>query len=135
MKYYVPKSGKFELVASRGELDEATYKEVSLPLDDGDPHMRYLDVYEIVGGEAVPNMKKARDKCLSEIRSKRDAFLKELDSVQFRHVCSGNQDEVDKIEARKQELRDVPSTINWDSISNLYELNHLSPPTLGYVAI
>lgn len=135
MRYYIPREGKFSLVLSNDPLDESGYTEVSLPLDSGDPNLNYIDAYEVRDGRFFVNMQKARAKCLEIIRGKRDSFLKELDSIQFRAVCSGDTDEVKRIESRKQELRDVPDSINWEAIDNLYDMNHISPPKLGHVAI
>ena len=91
---------------------------------------KYQAAWEIVNGKIEVNLDKAKVIKLAEIREIREIHLEQFDRLQARYIGSGDTDGVARCERRKEMLRDLPTIIDWDSITNMYELGQIRPPEI-----
>lgn len=129
---YMDKSGAFVTCVPTGELpiEEVFIKDVpqgcgakifemeDLPLSDRD----FYPAWELVDGEVIVNIDKAKDVTKDRLRIERQPLLEKLD-IQFQRAMENNEDTT-IIVAEKNRLRDITNLV--DAIENLDQLRALS---------
>ena len=102
----------------------------NVPVEE-DPDGAYFDAWRLQeNGTVKIDVEAAKEVRMRWLRKRRDSLLHHLDSIQFRHHCSKEQDKVDEIEEQKNALRDFPDKINWNVIHPVHDVKHILPPCL-----
>lgn len=101
-------------------------------LDDTDvPQDRHFrDALDIIDGKLVHNLTKCQDIQLNKLRVIRDEKLKKLDLQKTIAEERGHKDKVKYIIHKKQQLRDLPKTINIRELQDLDLIKNLTHPLL-----
>lgn len=105
-------------------------KDEDTPLVDDDPWGHFMPAYEFQEGKLVINMEKAKKGYLDWLKELRETKLRDLDAEQVRALGNLDFDKIKEIESVKQDLRDLPEIIDWESIETIYDLMHVFPPIL-----
>jgi len=108
---------------------------VAIPLDvsiyEVDPHDLPLEVFRdswrVVGGRVVIDMPLARQQRMNEIRAERDKRLAATDGIFLSAQEQNRANEIAELKAKRQALRDIPQSINLDSITTPDELAAFEP--------
>ena len=96
--------------------------------DDPLPDIRWRDCWRNRGdGRIHVDMPMARAQRLEEIRVERNVLFAPLDAEWMKAMGQKNQAEADLMEAKRQQLRDIPNTLDLDSISKLEVLEAFEP--------
>lgn len=91
----------------------------------------YFEAWRISDdGEVIVDLEAAKEVRLTALRKRRDDLFRNLDSLQFRAFCSGDDTARDRIEEEKNRLRDFTDRIDWDVVKTVSDLNHVLPPEL-----
>jgi hypothetical protein len=138
MKYYAtqtPSGLKLHLLNDEAPFNasESTTIRVHPPFIEEDEGMDFFDAWEVSGDKLVVNLDKAKDIRIRDMVSQRDRALKQLDHPHMSALLSGDTKEVAEIESKKDELRKIPSSVDWSSVDSLYAIKHINPPALGVV--
>ena len=88
---------------------------------------RFRNAWNIQGNTVVHNMTKARNKRMSEIRTERNNRLLASDSLFARVTEIGTLAEAAALRVYRQILRDIPQTVNLNSIQDVDELAVYEP--------
>jgi len=116
--------------AEKHRLPEGSVEVGEHPSEE-DPGGAFFDAWQMDDdGNVTVDIEKAKEIRMEWLRKRRDELLAHLDSVQFRYLCSKNQEAVDSVEEAKNELRDFPDHIDWDVINTLHDVRHILPPCL-----
>lgn len=92
------------------------------------PDDRYFrDAWDLVAKDVTVNMQKAQDIHMTAIRKWRDTELKKLDVPAIRAIEAEDKTTLAEISAKKQELRDIPQTINLKVAKTPAELKNILP--------
>lgn len=121
------------------ELNEAIKNNKAMVLDDNhefvlktDPNLNFLPAYifDFENKTISIDLEIAKKIILNLIKSRRNQILKELDIEQLKYIV--DQEKLKRIEAVKQELRDLPVLIleSMNNCNKLVDLNHILPPIL-----
>ena len=92
------------------------------------PDSGELKFMNIEDGEISYDESKVRKEALDILRYKRNEALEELDKACLRHIT--NQDHLHNIEEYKQQLRDLPETVDFTSVKVPVDIGHVDPPVL-----
>tara|TARA_Y100000310_G_scaffold107209_1_gene105690 strand:- start:200 stop:697 length:498 start_codon:yes stop_codon:yes gene_type:complete len=91
----------------------------------------FFDAWEWLGDGCKVNMPKARVIHMGRIRLQRDAALEALDVPFMRAVETGDAAEQQRIAAAKQQLRDIPQTLDLDGCATPEALGAVWPDGLA----
>lgn len=106
-------------------------KAIKMSSLDGLPkgfNLNLVNVYDIRNHKFVFNKQKAKEFVLHELRNLRNDALEDLDKEQMK--ADGKRERLKKIKEIKKELRDLPETLDFNSVSNLEDAKALLPPIL-----
>lgn len=86
-----------------------------------------LHLLEVIDGQVVNSLSKARSSKLQDIRNKRDAKLLENDKAWL--IAAKKKEDTSAIEAEAQMLRDLPTvaSAHLDTLQTLEEINNYNP--------
>lgn len=116
-------------VLERNGLTEEDVTE--LPEDWVPPDDRtFREAWSLNGRAVDVDMGKARNIHMGRIRRARDAAMPQLDVLWTRAAAGKDQAAADAVEARRQVLRDLPSTFNLSAAETPAELKALWPKEL-----
>jgi hypothetical protein len=136
--YPVPKSNVEQIL---GPLTDEDYEKhvysVSIPkdaknpraLDDNEiPKDRYFrDAWIDNNGKLDIHLLKARDVHINKLRELRNEKLKASDAILLKALETQDRHQIKSISLLRQSLRDMPQTINLDSITDLEKLKNYVP--------
>lgn len=91
-----------------------------------DPDRTFRDAWEIDGKGVKVRMDRARDIHREHLRAERQAELAKLDVEQLRAAGKGDKAEQDRVEAKKQKLRDAPAHPSIEAAATPDELKALT---------
>lgn len=78
----------------------------------------------------VVNVDALRAKYVDKLRYMRNSCMDKLDILQMRAIATKNDDVLAEVEADKQALRDITSSVDLSKISTITDALHLIPPQL-----
>lgn len=94
------------------------------------PARSYREALTFDGERFSHDMPKARSLYLKRLRAKRGPILDQLDREWHRANGRGDSSAAEAIEAKREELRELPATIGVDTASTIEELEALTSPLL-----
>jgi|DEB0MinimDraft_6_1074348.scaffolds.fasta_scaffold03188_4 hypothetical protein len=92
------------------------------------PDSGELKFMNIEDGEISYDESKVRKEALDILRYRRNEALEELDKACLRYIT--NQERLHNIEKYKQQLRDLPETVDFTSVKVPVDIGHVDPPAL-----
>jgi hypothetical protein len=101
-------------------------KDADLPED-----RRYRGAWRDRDGAIVHDMPKARALHLDRVRARRAKKLDELDRDWMRAMGQSKKADADAVEAKRQALRDLPTSLGVEKATTIEELKELWPAALG----
>lgn len=85
----------------------------------------YRDAWKVEGGAVTVDMDKAKTIHMATVRSDRDKKLSLLDAEELAAISKG--DDLTKIHAEKQRLRDIPDMLDLSPAKTPEDLKHIWP--------
>ena len=99
-------------------------------LDDVDVDLKYMDLFDIMNGKIIINLEKARTKKIESLRANRNRKLKDLDIPTMIAFEQGKKTEYEKLINQKQQLRDLPESIDLSPFNDIESLDSYVPDLL-----
>ena len=131
--YVYTENGNVVVSISKTKPTASDCIEIKKPYDticNDDPYDIYQQAWVIRNGKLEVDLDKAKALKLKEMRRLREIHLEEFDKLQARYIGSGDSEGVQRVEKSKQNLRDFPETIDWDSVKYVKELYLVQPPNM-----
>ena len=109
-------NASIEDIVSKSIPENSEYKVIDGPTN---LNSEFLDAYEFINGEAIINYEKAKEIQKNKWREMRKPILEKLDIEFMKALETGNQQNIQEIANKKQELRDVTKTLLIDNLDTI----------------